>query len=201
MVDHAAHIPGLYHRHANAFDAARSRVLFEAPWLDGLIDGLGPAPRVLDLGCGTGAPLAEYLIAQRCRVTGVDAAPGMIALAQARLPQAEWYLADMTTLDLSAAFDAILAWHSLFHLTPKAQRAMFGVFAAHATPGTRLMFTTGPDAGEDVGTLGGEPLYHASLSPENYRDMLTANGFHLLDHVVADPTCGSATIWLAEARS
>lgn len=59
------------------------------------------------------------------------------------------------------------------------------------------MFTAGPVQGEAMGTLQGKPLYHASLAREDYESLLAAHGFRLLDHVVNDPQCGGATIYLA----
>jgi hypothetical protein len=103
----------------------------------------------------------------------------------------------MRSLALGRTFDALLAWHSFFHLTPDEQRAMFPVFAAHAANGAMLMFTSGPAEGVAMGTFEGEPLYHASLDPEEYRRLLRENGFAVVDHVADDPDCGGATIWLA----
>jgi hypothetical protein len=91
----------------------------------------------------------------------------------------------------------LIAWHSLFHLAADAQRAMFARFAAHAAPGAILMFTSGWDEGVRIGEWQGEPLYHASLGPEEYRRLLDENGFQLLEHKLRDPECGKATVWIA----
>ena len=40
---------------------------------------------------------------------------------------------------------------------------MFPIFRDHAAAGCALMFTSGPSAGEAIGSYQGEPLYHASL--------------------------------------
>ena len=101
-------------------------------------------------------------------------------------------------LALGRTFDAIVAWHSFFHLTPEAQRAMFPRFASHAASGGTLMFTSGPSAAVVLGEFEGEPLYHASLDPEEYRSLLAENGFVVLQHVIEDPACGGATVWLAQ---
>ena len=63
------------------------------------------------------------------------------------------------------------------------------------------MFTSGPSHGEAIGELEGEALYHSSLDPEEYRALLNQNGFQVLEHVVEDPDCGLATIWLAQFHS
>ena len=48
-----------------------------------------------------------------------------------------------------------------------------------------------------VGRWHGEPLYHASLSAEEYRHHLAAQGFAVITHVVEDPESGRRTVWLA----
>jgi hypothetical protein len=77
---------------------------------------------------------------------------------------------------------------------------MFSIFARHGAAGAALMFTSGPSAGERVGSYRGEPLYHASLDEDEYRRLLHDNGFDVVTHVVEDPTCGGHTIWLARHR-
>jgi SAM-dependent methyltransferase len=156
---------------ADDWDRLRDRTLFERRHLDRMLTH-APGKRVLDLGCGTGRPIAQYLVERRCEVTGVDGAPAMVALFRRNVPGAEAVVADMRRLALGRSFDAILAWDSFFHLSPDDQRAMMPVFAAHAAPRAVLMFTAGPAAGEPVGDFAGHPLYHASLDPEDYRQTL-----------------------------
>jgi hypothetical protein len=59
------------------------------------------------------------------------------------------------------------------------------------------MFTSGPAEGEAIGDFEGEPLFHASLSPDAYRALLNAHGFEVVAFVPEDPTCGQHTVWLA----
>jgi SAM-dependent methyltransferase len=155
---------------------------------------------VLDLGCGTGEPIAGALVEAGYVVTGVDSAPAMIALCRARFPDQTWHVADMRRLALGRGFAGILAWDSFFHLEPDDQRAMFATFRAHAAPGAALMLTSGPRAGVAMGSFEGEPLYHASLAPEEYRALLAAHGFAVVAHVAEDPDCGGRTVWLARGE-
>ena len=46
----------------------------EREYLDALLAGLPIGSSVLDLGCGTGRPMAEYILACGHHVTGVDQA-------------------------------------------------------------------------------------------------------------------------------
>jgi len=185
-----------YHVVAEDFARARTRALHERRWLDRAL-GFAPGRAVLDLGCGPGRPIATYLAERRCQMTGVDGAPAMCALYQQNLPLADVYKADMRGLDLGLRFDLILAWDSLFHLTPANQRAMFATLAAHARPRAVLLFTSGPDALEGAGLAAGAPVYHASLSPADYRSGLESAGFEVLDFVANDPDCDGHTVWMA----
>lgn len=193
----ADRIVGLYERHAHAFDRLRSKHLFERSWIDRFVEQLAEGAHVLDVGCGSGEPMAASLLERGMKATGIDSSPTLIGLCRERLPAGEWHVADMRDLSLGRTFDGILAWHSLFHLTPDAQRAMFPLFAAHASGGGALMFTSGTSEGVAMGTFEGEPLYHASLSSDEYRSLLAENGFEVIAHVAEDPECGGATVWLA----
>jgi len=192
-------IVGLYEENAAAFDRQRGRDLHEEVWLERFVALLPEKPRILDIGCGMGEPIASWLIGRGARVTGLDSSPAMIALARARFPDHEWIVGDMRALDLGRRFDGLIAWHSFFHLSPEDQEPMFPRFAAHAAPGAALMFTSGWGRGEAIGRWQGEPLYHGSLDTKEYAALLAANGFAVVDHRVRDPECGDATIWLAQA--
>jgi SAM-dependent methyltransferase len=210
VTDHAQRIVNLYEENAAAWDRLRNRDpeqrllqpenLFEKPWLDRFLGLLPPRGSILDLGCASGVPISAYLIHRGFAVTGVDSSPSMIALCRERFPQSEWLVADMRTLALDRRFDGILAWDSFFHLNHDDQRAMFPVFASHAQPRGTLMFTSGPQHGEVLGEFAGEPLYHSSLDPTEYRTLLHQNGFQVVGHVLHDPACGEHTVWLARAR-
>jgi SAM-dependent methyltransferase len=187
----------LYQRHAQAYDRLRSRSLFEKAWLDAFAALLPAGGSVLDIGCGMGEPIAGDLIGRGFVFTGIDSSPDMIAMARARFPQQTWEVVDMRTLSFGHMFDGLIAWDSFFHLTPDDQRRMFAIFRDHAAPRAALMFTSGPAHGEAIGEFEGEPLYHASLNPAEYRALLDAHGFRVLRHVTDDPACGGHTVWLA----
>jgi predicted TPR repeat methyltransferase len=196
----ADRVIGLYERHAEAFDRLRTRVLFERAWLDRFLAALPVAAPVLDLGCGSGEPLARYLVDRGCAITGVDSSAPLLKLCRSRFPDHAWIWGDMRRLSLGRRFDGIMAWDSFFLLTPDDQRAMFPVFREHAAPGAALMFTSGPAAGVRIGTFEGEPLYHSSLDEGEYRALLARHGFDVLHHVPEDPDCDRHTVWLATLR-
>jgi SAM-dependent methyltransferase len=190
-------IVDLYERHAREFDQDRSRNLQEKAWLDRFLGYVRSSGVVLDIGCGMAEPIARYVLEKGFKVVGVDSSPSMIAMCRDRFPDSEWLVGDMRELALGRRFDGLLAWDSFFHLTVDDQRAMFPRFAAHALPGAPLMFTSGPAHGEAIGSYRGEPLYHASLDPSEYRRLLSVHGFSVLSYVAEDQACGEHSVWLA----
>jgi len=199
MTRDAERIVGLYERCAREWvgDRARPGKFFERGWLDRFTAMIPAGDTILDLGCGPAKPMAAYLLAQGFDVCGVDSSPTMISLARANFPDREWIAADMRTLALGKRFAGVMAWDSFFHLDFDDQRRMFPIFRDHAAPGAPLLFTSGPRHGEAIGDFRGEPLYHASLAPDEYRSLLAASEFDVVDFVPEDPSCGRHTVWLA----
>lgn len=197
----AHHIIDLYERHAHDYVADRRMVEWsESAWLDRFSALLRKGSSILDIGCGAGAPVAKYLADRGFAVDGVDTSPTLIALCRERFPQRSWHVADMRALALQERFDGLLAWDSLFHLSHDDQRRMFPIFKRHASPHAALMFTSGTSHGEAMGSYRDEPLYHASLAPEEYRELLESIGFRIVAQINEDPNCGGHTVWLAQAE-
>lgn len=200
-VNAADAIVDLYQENARAWIERREQTLFEKPWLDRFLSiTLAGGQKILDLGCGSGQPIAEYFIAKGCKVTGVDGAKSLIQIARKKFPEHTWIMADMRDLPPLGKIHGLIAWHSFFHLRPEDQRPMFETFNRLCHPGAALMFTSGTTHGEEIGTFEGQPLYHGSWDSTEYNSLLQTNGFDVVGHVKEDPTCGGATIWLAQKK-
>jgi ubiquinone/menaquinone biosynthesis C-methylase UbiE len=108
-----------YERHAHDWDTERNRHIGgwnDKPWHDRFIAALPAAATVLDLGCGSGSPVARYSAECGLHVTGVDSSPTLISLCRQRLPAHEWLVGDKRLLQLPRHFDGVLAWDSFFTL-------------------------------------------------------------------------------------
>ena len=177
----AADIVDLYDRRAADWIADRGHAPTTADgiWLDRFTAGLKPGDTVLDVGCGSGRPLAAALLEGGFRVTGVDSSARLIAHAARDLPAGEFLQADMRALDLGRTFAGVLAWHSLFHLSPEDQRRTLPRLLDHAAARAVVMFSSGPRPGHAIGDWHGELLYHGSLAPDEYEAELTRHGFRV----------------------
>jgi SAM-dependent methyltransferase len=119
----------------------------EANYVETLLDTDPPA-NLLDVPCGEGR-LALELAARGYRVTGIDNAPDMLALARqsaAKSGLAERFTVeerDMRDLPWRAAFDgAYCLWESIGYFDDDGNRAFFEAAAAALKPGARLVFDT-----------------------------------------------------------
>ncbi len=190
----------LYRVHAQAWSRNRGTDLFELGWLNAFKDALPASAKVLDLGCGHGQPLAKWLMDQGFELTGVDVSPELIDMAQTRFPDADWIVADMREWTSDQTFDGLLAWDSLFHLRPEAQRRMFERISRLMNDGGALMLTSAPGGGEQIGTFQGDSLYHAGLDVAEVHSLLHQHGFEVISQVTEDPNCEMHTVWLARFR-
>lgn len=75
---------------------------------------------------------------------------------------------------------------------------MFEKFALWSTSNTVLMFSSGPATGETIGEMFDEALYHASLSQDEYRQLLKDHGFKVVKMLAEDQDCAGHTVWLAQ---
>ncbi|MBG6234370.1 ubiquinone/menaquinone biosynthesis C-methylase UbiE [Pedobacter sp. CAN_A7] len=187
----------VYDKIASWFSKNRNTALIEKEYLDDLIKFIPAEGNVLDLGCGTGKPILQYLISKKINVTGLDASKEMLCIAEKNFPETEFLLQDMRFLNLNKKFDAIIAWHSFFYLPIVDQPIMFKCFKKYLNPKGIILFTSGTELGEKWGVNGGENLFHDSLSTDMYAKLLKIHNFKVLRHVENDPNCGNATIWMA----
>jgi SAM-dependent methyltransferase len=129
MAELAAAIAAYWDAAAPGFDAQPDHGLGDertrAAWSGLLREWAPPEPSdVLDVGCGTGS-LSLLLAAAGHRVTGVDLAPRMVRLAQAKLAEAgytaRFLVGDATVPPTDAArFDMVVCRHVIWTLPDPA---------------------------------------------------------------------------------
>ena len=98
------------------------------------------AASLLELGCGTGALLAE--LAQPYQVAGVDRSPEMLGIAAGRVPAARLIQADMTNFTLASRFDVVICMFDTLNHLPSFDRwkALFDRVHEHLAPDGLFIF-------------------------------------------------------------
>ncbi|UOX89102.1 methyltransferase domain-containing protein [Amycolatopsis sp. FBCC-B4732] len=150
--------------------------------LTALAERLPAGARVLDLGSGTGRPVAEQLAAAGCAVTGYDVAPKMVEIARAQAPAARFELGDMRELSFEdGSWDAITAFFSMLQLPRADQETMIGRLARWLKPGGLLVFATVPADvdGVDIVFMG-HPVRASSFAADALAERLRAAGLEIV---------------------
>jgi 2-polyprenyl-3-methyl-5-hydroxy-6-metoxy-1,4-benzoquinol methylase len=170
-----------YDRIAQDFANLRKDFNTKKKYIDVLVEYLSPNSSILDVGCGSGHPIASYLIGKGFKVTGVDSSKELLNIAQINNPAMHLLYGDIRTVSITEKYDAIIEWWCLFHL-PKVDHAkMFSRFASWLKDGGILEFTTGDDDHESTSSeMLDQPLNFYSQTPAMYEKFLKQNGFKLL---------------------
>lgn len=138
--------------------------------------------KVLDAGCGTGAPIAAELLRLGFDVYGIDSSAAMIRRFRANCPAAHAQHSTLAGSDLfGESFDAVIAWGVLFHLDPRDQELAIAKLAGALKPGGTLLFTAGRDEGSVDGEMNGVPFRYVSLGSARYRAVAAANALTVVD--------------------
>ncbi|MFN8679166.1 MAG: class I SAM-dependent methyltransferase [Thermomicrobiales bacterium] len=141
-----------------------------------------PGAPVLDLGCGTGVPVARAL-ATRYRVTGVDGSARSIELARQNVPDATFLQADMTQVEFpSASFAAVISSYAIIHVPRVEHAALLQRLAGWLQPGGLLIATMGAveSEGMEEDWLGA-PMYWSHFDAGTNQQLVTNAGFELVE--------------------
>lgn len=141
-----------------------------------------PGAPVLDLGCGTGVPVARAL-ATRYRVTGVDGSARSIDLARQNVPDATFLQADMTQVEFpSASFAAVISSYAIIHVPRVEHAALLQRLAGWLQPGGLLIATMGAveSEGMEEDWLGA-PMYWSHFDAGTNQQLVTNAGFELVE--------------------
>ncbi|MCU1643965.1 MAG: Demethylmenaquinone methyltransferase [Nocardia sp.] len=156
--------------------------------LEWLLNQLSGRTKVLDVGCGTGRPTAELLVAAGHDVTGCDVSPGMVELAREQVPGARFEVADLRTLSYPPGnWDAVTAFFPLLQLTRAEIDAALVKFAGWLAPGGFFLLATVPADVESIDIeFMGKPVTVSSYPPEEFDRRLTAAGLEVVRHRVVE---------------
>jgi SAM-dependent methyltransferase len=170
-------------------------------WLELLEDRVEPGAPVLDLGCGSGVPVARRL-AGRYALTGVDLSSVQVERARALVPAATFICADMTRVEFPVAhFAAVTCLYALIHLPLVEQPAMLRSAHRWLRPGGLLIATVGHRAWTGIekdwlGVEGGD-MWWSHADSTTYRSWLTDAGFGIERETFVPEGTGGHTFFLA----
>ncbi|KAK1820429.1 hypothetical protein LTR12_005155 [Friedmanniomyces endolithicus] len=172
---------------------------------------LKPGSRVLDVGCGTGVPVAAMLAEARMEVTGIDIAPKMIEIAEKEV-KGRFLVADCLDYEPEGSYDAVFIIYSQLSLSYADVHAMVFRLAKSLSPGG--LMCVGQDAAdlhvpaddthwdethtyvEDFNLpFWGKPFKTLLLTRQGQQDFLTSMGLDIVSETFGffqpdNPVCG-----------
>lgn len=163
---------------ADAFVAARSDIGADvvARWSQ----CLRPGASIVDIGCGSGIPIARTLIGQGFRLYGIDASPTLIAAFRQRFPGTRAACeAAQTSRFFDRGFEGAVAVGLLFLLNEEAQRQVIDRVGTVLSPGGRFLFSAPHESCTWTDILTGRSSL--SLGRNEYERLLAGAGLSLVE--------------------
>lgn len=207
MSDSRTHLVGAgYDAMIDTWESWKGRITNDprAEWCDELLTRRPGGARVVELGCGGGAP-ETAILAERFRLTGVDLSERQLDRARARVPGAEFVHADFNDVEFDQrSVDAVAAFYSFNHVPRDLLAPLYTRVRSWLVPGG--LFLTALRTGDSEGWVGewlGVQMYFSSYPPETNSRMLTDAGFELLrDEVVTitEPEGDGTFQWVLARR-
>ena len=180
-VDYRALVKRSYDVCAEAY--GESRRVDPGIEIRGLLERLEDGAAVLDIGCGTGVPIAKSL-ACRFSVTGVDVSDEMVRRARENVPTGEFVCDDVMSVEFEpASFDAVVAFYSIFHIPRDEHPSLFSRIHRWLKPGGYLLCTLShtSEEGYTEDDFHGVTMYWSNYGLREYLVMLADAGFHVVD--------------------
>jgi SAM-dependent methyltransferase len=142
-------------------------------------DHLPPSATVVDVGCGSGVPIAQALVEEGFTVFGIDASPRLIAAFRSRFPDAPSACEPaQDSAFFHRRFDAAVSVGLLFLLSADDQHKLLRRVADALEPGGRFLFSAPREPCEWPDALTGRRSM--SLGERTYRRLLEASGLCLI---------------------
>ena len=145
---------------------------------------LKPDAKILDVGCGTGYPIAAYLSGCGFHVTGIDISEKMIEKAKAQnLPNTAFAVCDFLDFRADEPYDAIIAFDSIWHIAHEKQADIYSMAASLLKAGGYFLFTHGKQNDEITGEMFGSSFYYSALDVKDVHRLLRENGFSVISSI------------------
>lgn len=151
-------------------------------YLEAFIELMPTGATILDLGCGAGKPVDEFLVEHGCTVQGLDISERMIDLARQNVPQASYEIRDMS--DLAAgdySVDGIVAFYSIFHTPRDQHQSLLDRFASFLPKGGAILITMGSGEWEGIeDDFHGARMHWSHFGADRNVEMVEHAGFRVL---------------------
>jgi 2-polyprenyl-3-methyl-5-hydroxy-6-metoxy-1,4-benzoquinol methylase len=168
-----------YNSVAAAYDAQRDR-WHSVDLLTRFTQLLPSGAKVLDVGCGSGVPVAQRLAELGYEVTGIDISESMLVLARQSVPRATLVCANMVEYQYPpATFDGIACCYALIHVPIEQHAEVLQKFAGALKPRGALLLSVGRNEWEGREDFHGSEMFWSHPTPDRSIEALQMAGFDI----------------------
>jgi ubiquinone/menaquinone biosynthesis C-methylase UbiE len=134
--------------------------------------------KILDVGCGTGIPIARYLIDRGFEIVGIDLSNEMVSIAQRKVPSGIFLQMNMTDMEFpSESFDGLISCYAVFHVPRNKHAAIFQSFYKILKPDGYMLASVGASEWEEVEEYYGVDMFWSHFDPTTTQSLITEAGF------------------------
>ena len=153
----------------------------ETTWIERFLATLPNGAAILDLGCGSGAPILVNILTHGHQVVGVDFSREQLLRTRLRCPQALLIEADIGDVEFVAeSFQGIIAYDSLWHLPRDEHSPVFAGIRRWLVRGGTVLLTLAVADGELFTDLMGAPVFYDAWPAARSLAMVQAAGFSVV---------------------
>ncbi len=166
--------------------------------IDQAIPYIRSAGKILDVGCGSGKPIAEYLLSRGFDVYGVDISERQLHYAQQIISKERLWQGDIRTWQIPLKFDGIICWFALFHVHADEHATILKKFYDCLNPQGIILMTMADTAGPQgdyqivddqsiKSIMFGQEFYYSGHSVSENLKLIKAAGFQIIDEYCDQP--------------
>lgn len=165
-----------------AVNYSQYRFIFKnKKYLEELNGYLENGSKILDVGCGAGIPIDDYLISKGHKLTGVDISEKQIELARINVPKATYLINNMSEMNFpSNSFDAIVSFYAIFHIPKEEHLELFKKIYSFLKNGGLFLATLGYEEWEGSEEFHGVTMHWSHFGKDKNLELVKQAGFEII---------------------
>jgi ubiquinone/menaquinone biosynthesis C-methylase UbiE len=178
-----------YNKIALSYATARTDDSDDLQLLNLLVGRLPKGATVLDAGCGSGYPVAQFL-AKFFHVVGMDFAEKQIHLARERVPDATFVCGELSNMPFRKdSFDAVCSYYAIIHVPRQVHlKLLRDMHRILRMSGLVLLCMGAGDLPRDIDDYHGAKMYWSHYDSKTNLQMMNQSKFEILwSKIVQDP--------------
>jgi cyclopropane fatty-acyl-phospholipid synthase-like methyltransferase len=151
-------------------------------YLEKFIGLLKPGSKILDIGCGAGQPIDEYLIKKGFKVIGIDISEKQIELARQNVPMATFKVKDMSLFKHGEYnIEAVVSFYAIFHILRENHLKLFKIINSFLPKDGLILVSMGFSEWEGTeDDFHGAKMFWSHYNAKKNKEIIKKAGFKVL---------------------